>query len=166
MPTPSVSRPPHNECAEWTGASPGRSGCTFSIVAAHRAFAVMVHPSLTSDFPVFRLLKGFKGHKTHRFENGGTNQLRKPGKREVKKGSTFTANALVRALSGCLKCMVRRHTFNTSKHKSLVNKQKSIFSPRQVINWKFMLLHDDRVKLIILRKHAKTELEPLPCGIL
>ena len=60
----------------------------------------------------------------HRFENGVTNQLRKTGKREVKKGSTFNANALVRALSGRLKCMVRRHTFNKSKHKSLLNKQK------------------------------------------
>ena len=28
-------------------------------------------------------LKGCKGHKTHRFENGGTHQIRKTGKREV-----------------------------------------------------------------------------------
>jgi hypothetical protein len=36
-----------------------------------------------SRFPVSGLLKGCKGHKTHRFENGGTNQIRKTGKREV-----------------------------------------------------------------------------------
>ena len=29
------------------------------------------------------LLKDCKGHKTHRFENGGTNQIRKPKKRDV-----------------------------------------------------------------------------------
>ena len=33
--------------------------------------------------PFSGLLKGCKGHKTHRFENGGTNQIRKSGKREV-----------------------------------------------------------------------------------
>jgi len=34
-------------------------------------------------FPFSRPLKGCKGHKTHRFENGGTNQIRKTGRREV-----------------------------------------------------------------------------------
>ena len=33
--------------------------------------------------PFSGLLKGCKGHKTHRFENGGTNQIQKSGKREV-----------------------------------------------------------------------------------
>ena len=45
-------------------------------------------------FPFSRLLKGCKVHKTHRVENGGTNQVGKTGKPEVENGSTFTANAL------------------------------------------------------------------------
>ena len=46
-----------------------------------RAFAVKV--ATKTIFPFSGLLKGCKGHKTHRFENGGTNQIRKTGKREV-----------------------------------------------------------------------------------
>ena len=48
-----------------------------------RAFAVKVEGK---RLPVFRfsgLLNGFKGHETHRFENGGTYQIRKTGKRKV-----------------------------------------------------------------------------------
>jgi hypothetical protein len=46
-------------------------------------FAVTVD---AKGLPVFLFpgpLKGCKGHKTHRFENRGTNQLRKTGKQEV-----------------------------------------------------------------------------------
>ena len=38
---------------------------------------------MTSRLPISGLLKGCKVHKTHRFERGGTNQIRKMGKREV-----------------------------------------------------------------------------------
>ena len=48
-----------------------------------RAFAVKVAPKRLPVFPFSGLLKGCKGHQTHRFENGGTNQIRKMGKREV-----------------------------------------------------------------------------------
>ena len=48
-----------------------------------RAFAVKVVPKRLPVFPFYGLLKGCKGHKTHLFENGGTNQIRKTGKREV-----------------------------------------------------------------------------------
>jgi len=48
-----------------------------------RAFAVKVAPKRLSDLPFSGLVKGCKGHKTHRFENGGTNQIRKRRKREV-----------------------------------------------------------------------------------
>ena len=47
------------------------------------AFAVKVD---TKRLPVFLfsgLLNDCKGHKTHRFETGDTNQLRKTGNREV-----------------------------------------------------------------------------------
>ena len=52
-------------------------------MAFHRAFAVKV---ATKRLPVFLFsgpLKGCKDHKTHHFEKGGTNQIRKTGKREV-----------------------------------------------------------------------------------
>ena len=48
-----------------------------------RAFAVKVVRKRLSVSPFSGLLKGCKGHKTHRFENGGTNQIPKTGKREV-----------------------------------------------------------------------------------
>ena len=48
-----------------------------------RAFAVKVATKRLPVFPFSGLLKGCEGHKTHRFENGGTNQIRKTGKREV-----------------------------------------------------------------------------------
>ena len=48
-----------------------------------RAFAVKVATKRLPVFPFPRLLEGCKGHQTHRFENGGTNQIRKMGKREV-----------------------------------------------------------------------------------
>ena len=47
------------------------------------AFAVKVATKRLPDFPFSGLLKGWKGHNTHLFENGGTNQIRKTGKREV-----------------------------------------------------------------------------------
>jgi len=48
-----------------------------------RAFAVKVATKRLPASPFSGLLKGCKGHKTHRFENGGTNQVRKTGNREV-----------------------------------------------------------------------------------
>jgi len=48
-----------------------------------RAFAVKVEGKRLPVSPFSGLLKGCKGHETHRFENGGTNQIRKTGKREV-----------------------------------------------------------------------------------
>ena len=48
-----------------------------------RAFAVKVVPKRFPVFPFSGLLKGCKGHKTHCFENGGTNQIRKTKQREV-----------------------------------------------------------------------------------
>ena len=54
-----------------------------SILSTDRAFAVKVVPQRLPVFPFSGPLKGCKGHKTHRFENGGTNQIRKTGKREV-----------------------------------------------------------------------------------
>ena len=48
-----------------------------------RAFAVKVEGKRLPDFPFSGLLKGCKGHKTHRFENGCTNQIRKTWKRGV-----------------------------------------------------------------------------------
>ena len=48
-----------------------------------RAFAVKVEGKQLPVFPFSGLLKGCTGHKTHRFENAGTNQIRKTGKREV-----------------------------------------------------------------------------------
>jgi hypothetical protein len=48
-----------------------------------RAFAVKVAAKRLPVFPSSGLLKGCKGHKMHRFENGGTYQIRKTGKREV-----------------------------------------------------------------------------------
>ena len=48
-----------------------------------RAFAVKVIPKRLPVFLFSGLLKDFKGHKTHRFENGGTDQIRKTGKRDV-----------------------------------------------------------------------------------
>ena len=48
-----------------------------------RAFEVKVVPKRLPVFPFSGLLKDCKGHKTHRFENGGTNQIRKTGKRDV-----------------------------------------------------------------------------------
>ena len=48
-----------------------------------REFAVKVVPKRLPVSPFSGLLKGCKGHKTHRFENGGTNQIRKTGKQEV-----------------------------------------------------------------------------------
>ena len=48
-----------------------------------RAFAVKVATKRLPVFPFSELLKGCKGHKTHRFEHGGKNQIRKTGKREV-----------------------------------------------------------------------------------
>ena len=50
---------------------------------AFRAFAVKVATKRLPVSPCSGLLKGCKGHKTHRFENGGTNQLRKAEEREV-----------------------------------------------------------------------------------
>ena len=52
-----------------------------SSIRIPRAFAVKVVPKRLPVFPFSGLLKGCKGHKTHRFENGGTNQIRKTGKR-------------------------------------------------------------------------------------
>ena len=52
-------------------------------ISCRRAFAVKVVPKRLPVFPFSGLLKGCKGHKTHRFENDGTNQIRKTGKREV-----------------------------------------------------------------------------------
>jgi hypothetical protein len=48
-----------------------------------RAFAVKVEGKRLPVSPFSGLLKGCKGRKTHRFENGGTNQIRKTGKQEV-----------------------------------------------------------------------------------
>jgi len=48
-----------------------------------RAFAVKVVRKRLPVSPFSGLLKGCKGHKTHRFENGGTNQVGKTGKQEV-----------------------------------------------------------------------------------
>ena len=48
-----------------------------------RAFEVKVEGKRLPVSPFSGLLKGCKGHKTHRFENGGTNQIRKTGKRAV-----------------------------------------------------------------------------------
>ena len=48
-----------------------------------RASAVKVDTKQLPDFLFSGLLKGCKGHKTHHFENRGTNQLWKTGKREV-----------------------------------------------------------------------------------
>ena len=48
-----------------------------------RAFAVKVEGKRLPVFPFSGLLNGCKGHKTHRFENDGTNQIRKTGRREV-----------------------------------------------------------------------------------
>ena len=48
-----------------------------------RAFAVKVEGKRLPVSPFSGLLKGCKGHKTQRFENGGTNQIRKMGNREV-----------------------------------------------------------------------------------
>ena len=48
-----------------------------------RAFAVKVEGKRLPVFPFSGLLKGCKGHKTQRFENGGTNQIRKMENREV-----------------------------------------------------------------------------------
>ena len=56
-----------------------------------RAFAVKVATKRILVFPFSGILKGCKRHKTHRFENDGTNQIRKTGRRF---GTTFTANAL------------------------------------------------------------------------
>ena len=47
-----------------------------------RAFAVKVATKRLPVSPFSRLLKGSKGHKTHRFENGGTDQILKTRKRE------------------------------------------------------------------------------------
>jgi hypothetical protein len=51
--------------------------------SACRAFAVKVEGKRLPVFPFSGLLKGCTGHKTHRFENAGTNQIQKTGKREV-----------------------------------------------------------------------------------
>ena len=67
-----------------------------------RAFAVKVVRKRLPVSPFSGLLKGCKGHKTHRFENGGTHQIRKTGSRFP---STFTANAL--CPDGCPKPMCR-----------------------------------------------------------
>ena len=48
-----------------------------------RAIPVKVAAKRLPVFPFSRPLKGCKGHNTHRFESGGTNQIRKTGKREV-----------------------------------------------------------------------------------
>ena len=50
---------------------------------SNRAFAVKVEGKRLPVSPFSGLLKGCKGHKTHRFENGGTHEIRKTGKREV-----------------------------------------------------------------------------------
>ena len=50
---------------------------------ADRAFAVKVVPKRLPVFPFSGLLKDCKGHKMHRFENGGTNQIRKTGNRRL-----------------------------------------------------------------------------------
>ena len=64
----------------------------FGVRMTGRAFAVKVAPKRLPVFPCSELLKGCKGHKTHRFKNGGTNQIRKTGSRFA---ATFTAIALV-----------------------------------------------------------------------
>jgi hypothetical protein len=48
-----------------------------------KAIAVKVAAKRLPVSPFSGLLKGCQGDKTHRFENGGTNQIRKTGKREV-----------------------------------------------------------------------------------
>ena len=48
-----------------------------------RAIPVKVAAKRLHVFPFSGLLKGCNSHKTHRFENGGANQIRKTGKREV-----------------------------------------------------------------------------------
>ena len=48
-----------------------------------RAFAVKVDSKRLPDFLFSGILKGRKGHNTHRCEIRGTNQLRKTGKQEV-----------------------------------------------------------------------------------
>ena len=61
-----------------------------------RAFAVKVVPKRLPVFPFSGLLKGCKGHKTHRFENGGTSSYKsnpENGKTARRFGTTFTANA-------------------------------------------------------------------------
>ena len=62
-----------------SGAAPQNLQLVFNI----KAFAVKVATKRLPVFPFSGLLKGCKGHKRHRFENGGTNQIRKTGKREV-----------------------------------------------------------------------------------
>ena len=41
-----------------------------------RAFAVKIVPKRLPVFPFSGLLKDSQGHRKHRFENGGTNQIR------------------------------------------------------------------------------------------
>jgi hypothetical protein len=48
---------------------------SFLHISYNRAFAVKVATKRLPVFPFSGLLKGSKGHKTHRFENGGTNQM-------------------------------------------------------------------------------------------
>ena len=63
----------------------GRETAEFlcAICFAGRAFAVKIAAKRLLVYLLSGLLKDCKGHKTHRFENGGTNQLRKTGKREA-----------------------------------------------------------------------------------
>ena len=65
-----------------------------------RAFAVKVVPKRLPVFPFSGLLKDCKGHKTHRFETGGRNQIRKTGKREVVLGQPLPQTLYAPGLLG------------------------------------------------------------------
>ena len=71
-----------NECVrECVCVCPGAAGCARLASSSRRAFAVKVEGKRLPVSPFSRLLKGCKGHKTHRSENGGTNQIRETWKR-------------------------------------------------------------------------------------
>jgi len=63
-------------------------------VEAIKRLRWLLSPFRLTVFGVSRFLQGCKGNKTHRFENGGTNQLRETQKREVEEGTTITAITL------------------------------------------------------------------------
>ena len=102
------------------------------------------------------LLKGCKGHKTHRFENGGTNQIRKTGSREVVLLQPLPQTLY--AIDGCFGDLIVRPYLKTHVRAQV------LFSPAHTT----LQFPEERQMYFcktIPHPHLRLGAEPLPSGV-